>query len=80
MMQNSSDQNATLEQLRAELQQLRQAHRQIADRMARIDELLQQQSLSIPERREQAAKALRGTVTHCGDIVSPTGERWDAES
>lgn len=25
-------------------------------------------------------KKLRGTLTHQGDLVAPTGEKWDAES
>jgi ElaB/YqjD/DUF883 family membrane-anchored ribosome-binding protein len=46
--------------------------------ISRIDQELGERE-KLRERRRAALKELQGSVVACGDVVSPTGEIWEAE-
>jgi len=61
------DLDSLLARREALLRELRQIENRIAGR------------LSVGEQRELAAKPLHGLMTYHGDVVEPTGEKWEAE-
>jgi len=78
MMPAPNDNNSSIDALKTEMTQLYRQQRELETRLAHLDERLDQLT-SVTERRRQAVRKLHGTVTYCGDIVSPTDEPWDAE-
>lgn len=60
--------NSLLARREALLRELKQINTQLAG-----------QQRPLAEQRAIAAQPLRGSVTYHGDIVSPTGELWEAE-
>jgi prefoldin subunit 5 len=68
----------TLDELRSELDRLRSEHERLRSQMVEVDRALHEFE-SADQREARAARELRKSVLYCGDIVSPTGEAWDAE-
>lgn len=61
-----------------QIQELLAKRRDLMRQLMKLDAELEK-ALPVQDQRATAVRSLRGTVTYCGDVVSPIDTQWDVE-